>query len=173
MSITMYQASVPVFTQLLTALSAVLDKAEAHATAKKIEPAALLNDRLYPDMFTFTRQVQVATDFARGCSARLAGLEMPIYENTEASFADLKARIKRTIDFMAGLKPAQIDGSEKRPIKVTVGGNPIAFEGEGYLTRFALPHFCFHCTTAYDILRHNGVEIGKRDYLGKHPGVAG
>ncbi len=173
MPITMYQASVPVFTQMLTALTGVLDKAEAHATAKKIDPAALLNDRLYPDMFPLSRQVQIATDFARGCSARLAGQEMPAYDNTEASFADLKARIKKTIDFMAGLKADQIDGSEQRAIKLTVAGNPMSFEGEGYLTRFALPHFFFHCATAYDILRHNGVEVGKRDYLGKHPGVAG
>ena len=173
MSLSMYQASVPVFQQLLSALSGVLDKADAHAAARKIEPSVLLADRLYPDMFPLTRQVQIATDFARGCTARLAGKEVPAYDNTEKTFAELKARIQRSLDFIASVKPAEIDAAAGREIVHPVAGNPVKFTGEGYLTRFALPHFYFHCATAYDILRHNGVEVGKRDYIGKHPGVAG
>jgi hypothetical protein len=171
MAISMYQASVPVFTKMLDALNAVLDKAEAHCTAKKIDPAALINYRLYPDMFPFSRQIQIATIFGAGCPARLAGVEVPAFEDKETTFAELKARIKRVNDLNAALKPAQIDGSEDREIKLTVAGNPVTLKGQNYLLHFALPHFFFHCTTAYDILRHNGVEVGKRDYIGKVPGM--
>jgi len=170
MAISMYQASVPVFTQMLNALAGVLDKAEAHCTAKKIDPSVLLSDRLYPDMFPLSRQVQLASTFAAGASARLAGVDVPVYEDSEKTVGELKARIKKAVDFMAGLKPQQIDGSEEREITLTVAGNPRTFKGQTYLLNFAQPHFYFHCTTAYDILRHNGVEVGKRDYLGKVPG---
>ncbi len=166
MPISMYQASVPAFLQSLAALSGVLDKAASHAAAKKIDPAALLTARLYPDMFAFTRQVQLACDFAKGAAARLAGIEIPKFPDDEKSFDELKARIARTIDFLKSLKPAQIDGSEGKVISFPVGGQPMTFTGQQYLVGFALPNFYFHLTTAYAILRHNGVEIGKRDFLG-------
>jgi hypothetical protein len=169
MPLSMYQASVPLFRQTLSALSGILDKAAAHAAARKIEPQALLGARLYPDMFPFARQVQLTTDFAKGASARLAGVEIPKYEDTEASFDELKARIAKTLDFIKGLKPAQIDGSEEREIVLTIAGQPMNFKGQGYLTGFALPNFYFHATTAYDILRHSGLEIGKRDFIGTPP----
>lgn len=171
MAISMYQASVPVFTKMLDALSGVIDKAEAHCAAKKIDPAALIGFRLYPDMFPFSRQIQIATIFGAGCPARLAGADVPTFDDKEASFADLKARIRRVNDLNAAYKPALIDGSEAREIKLTVAGNPITLKGQDYLLHFALPHFFFHCTTAYDILRHNGIEVGKRDYIGKVPGM--
>ena len=169
MTISMYQASVPVFTKMLDALSAVVDKAEAHCTAKKIDPSVLINYRLYPDMFPFSRQIQIATIFGAGAPARLAGVDVPAFEDKETTFAEFKARIKRVNDLNAALKPAQIDGSEDREVKLTVAGNPITLKGQNYLLHFALPHFFFHCTTAYDILRHNGIEVGKRDYIGKVP----
>ncbi|MGH6816635.1 MAG: DUF1993 domain-containing protein [Hyphomicrobiaceae bacterium] len=166
----LYQAAVPPFMQQLQALSGVLDKAEAHAAAKKIDPAVLLGARLFPDMFAFTRQVQLVTDFAKGASARLAGLEVPSYEDTEKTFAELKARVRKTLDFLQSLKPAQIDGSEERDIEIKIGGKPVTFKGQVYLVNFALPNFYFHATTAYAILRHNGVELGKRDFVGTVPG---
>jgi uncharacterized protein len=169
MPLSMYQASVPLFRQTLSALSGILDKAAAYAAARKIEPQVLLGARLYPDMFPFARQVQLTTDFAKGASARLAGVEIPKYEDTEASFDELKARIAKTLDFIKGLKPAQIDGSEEREITLTIAGQPMNFKGQGYLTGFALPNFYFHATTAYDILRHSGLEIGKRDFIGTPP----
>lgn len=166
MAISMYRASVPVFVQMLNALAGVLKKAEAHAQAKKIDPAALLTARLYPDMFTLTRQVQIACDFAKGCPARLAGVDVPKYEDNEASFADLDARIAKTVAFIGTLKPAQIDGSEDKTIALTIGGQSMSFDGLTYLLNFAAPNFYFHVTTAYDLLRHNGVELGKRDFMG-------
>jgi hypothetical protein len=162
----MYQASVPVFVQMLGALSGVLDKAEAHAAERKIEASVLLNYRIAPDMFPLARQVQVAADFAKDATARLAGAEFPKYENTEASFAELKARIARTLDFVQGFEPAQIDGSETREVTIAMGGNPAKFEGQPYLVKFVLPNFFFHCATAYNVLRHAGVPVGKRDFLG-------
>lgn len=171
MAISMYQASVPVFTKMMNAVSHVIDKAEAHCAAKKIDPQALLTFRLYPDMFPLSRQFGIATVFGSSCPARLAGAEILAYDDKEASFADWKARIKRTVEFAESFKPAQIDGSEDKDIKLTVAGNPVTLKGQPYLTHFALPHFFFHCATAYDILRHNGVEVGKRDYLGKVPGM--
>jgi uncharacterized protein len=171
MSLSMHQASVPAFAHTLTALSRILDKAEAHVAAKKIEPAAILTMRLYPDMWTFTRQVQVACDFAKGGAARLAGAEVPTWPDTEASFAELAARIAKTVDFVKSFAPAQIDGSETREITIPVGGQPRIFTGQSYLVDFALPNFYFHVTTAYAILRHAGVELGKRDFLGwSNPG---
>ena len=165
----MYQASVPVFKQLLGGLSAVLAKAEAHAVAKKIEPNALLQARLYPDMFTLLRQVQVACDFAKSVSARLAGVEVPGFEDMEQTFADLQARIAKTLAFIDSLTSAQIDGSETRQI-VTQAGTPKEkiFTGQSYLFNYGLPHFFFHTSTAYAVLRHNGVEVGKKDYIGTY-----
>ena len=166
MSISMYQASVPPFLQMLTSLSAILDKAAAHASARKIEPSVLLNTRLTPDMFPLVRQVQLAADFAKGAAGRLAGVELPKFPDEETSFAELTARIAKTVDFIETLKAAQIDGSEGREITLPIGGQPYKFTGQNYLIRFALPNFYFHHTTAYAILRQCGVEIGKRDYLG-------
>lgn len=171
MTLSMYQASVPVFVQMLEALSGVLDKAEAHATARKIDPAVLLGVRLYPDMFPLSRQVQLSTDFAKGATARLAGVEVPAYEDNEKTFAELKARIAKTIAFVKSVKPALFDGAEARAVNLKVAGNPVTFKGEAYLVHFALPNFYFHLTTAYAILRHNGVELSKRDFVGKVPGL--
>jgi hypothetical protein len=166
MSLTMYDASVPVFRQILGSLSAILDKAESHAAARKIEPAALLQARLYPDMFALTRQVQIAADFAKGACARLAGVEVPRYEDTEQSFAELRQRIAKTLAFIDNLPVDAIAGSEQRDISFTVAGNTREFKGQAYLLHYAMPQFVFHTTTAYAILRHNGVEIGKRDFVG-------
>ena len=166
MTFSMFDASVPVFKQILTSLSAIIDKAEAHATEKKIDPAALLQARLYPDMFPFLRQVQVACDFAKGCTARLAGVDVPRYDDTEASFADLKARIATTLAFIDGLPQDGIEASAQRDISTSSGANAKQFKGQVYLVHYALPHFYFHATTAYAILRHNGVEVGKKDFIG-------
>ena len=165
MPMSMYRASVPIFLQILPALSAVLDKAAAHATAKKIDPQVFIDSRLYPDMFPLSRQIQIATDFAKGACARLAGVEPPKYADTERSFDDLKARIAKTVDFIKEFKPTQIDGSEERDISLVLGGQPQKFKGEAYLTGLVLPNFFFHATTAYAILRHNGVELGKQDFM--------
>ena len=170
MSLSMYQASVPAFLQMLNSLSAILEKAEAHALSRKIEPSVMLNTRLTPDMFPLVRQVQLVTDFAKGAAGRLAGVELPKYDDTETSFAELKARIAKTADFLHSLKPAQIDGSETREITIPIGGQPYKFTGQNYLIKFALPNFYFHHTTAYAILRQCGVDIGKRDYLGQFTG---
>jgi uncharacterized protein len=167
MSLTMYQASVPPFLQMLSSLAAILEKGEAHALARKIEPSVLLNTRLTPDMFPLVRQVQLVTDFAKGAAGRLAGVELPKYDDTETSFTQLKARIAKTVDFLHSLKPSQIDGSESREITIPIGGQPHKFTGQNYLLRFALPNFYFHHTTAYAILRQCGVDIGKRDFLGQ------
>lgn len=166
MAITLYQASVPPFVQLLKALRGVLSKAQAQAEAMKVAPEVLLQARLYPNMFPLVRQVQIATDFAKGASARLAGLEPPKYEDTERSFEELYARIDRTLEFIGTLSPAQIDGQEDRTIELKVGGNPLTFKGQQYLVGFALPNFYFHVTIAYAILRHNGIDVGKRDFVG-------
>lgn len=171
MAISMYQASVPAFVQMLNALSGVLDKAEAHATARKIDPSVLLGARLFPDMFPLTRQVQIACDFAKGASARLAGVDVPSYEDNEKTFAELRARITRTIAFVQSLEAAQIDGSEGRDVAIKIAGNPVTFKGQAYLVGFALPNFYFHLTTAYAILRHNGIELSKRDFVGQVPGL--
>lgn len=167
MSLSMYQASVPVFTQMLASLRAILDKAEAHATAKKIDPAVLIYARLFPDMFPLVRQVQLTSDFAKGPTARLAGQEPPKWEDKEGSFDDLRARIDKTVDFVKSFKPEQIDGSETRDVTIPIGGTPTTFKGQRYLLGMALPNFFFHHAATYSILRHNGVEIGKRDYIGQ------
>jgi hypothetical protein len=167
MTISMYQASVPIFVQFLTSLSAVLDKAAAYAEAKKIDPAVLLNTRLYSDMFPLVRQVRAATDHAASAGGRLAGVDPPKFANDEASFADLKTRIAQTIDFLKSLKPAQIDGTEDKEIKITFpSGATREFSGQSFLLSQTLPNFYFHATTAYDILRQCGVELGKRDFMG-------
>jgi hypothetical protein len=171
MSLSMYQASVPVFVQILTALAKVLDKAEAHAAAKKIDPAVLLGCRLAPDMFPLVRQVQTACDMAKGAAARLAGAEIPSWPDNENSFAGLKDRIAKTVEFVQGFKAAQIDGSEAREVALKLGGKPVTFTGQSYLLHFVLPNFYFHAAAAYAILRHNGVELGKRDFLGQVPGL--
>ncbi len=166
MSITMYRASVPVFIRALTNLKAVLQKGEAHAEAKKFKPEVLLNDRLCADMFPLTRQVQIATDMTKGCAARLAGVEVPKYDDNEASFADLYARLDKTIEFLKGFKAEQIDGSEGRDITLPSPRGAMEFKGLDYLLGFVVPNVYFHCTTAYAILRHNGVELGKMDFIG-------
>ncbi len=166
MTISMYQASAPVFTRMLTQLKIILDKTATHAAAKKIDDSVYLTARLYPDMLPMGRQIHIACDFAKGCCARLAGIEIPKYEDNEMTFADFQARIDKTIAFVASIAPAQIDGQEDRDISLTIAGNPVTFKGQAYLLHMALPNFYFHLTTAYAILRHNGVEIGKGDFLG-------
>ncbi|MDW5414990.1 MULTISPECIES: DUF1993 family protein [unclassified Iodobacter] len=169
MSISMYTASIPVFKQLLTALSDVLAKAEAHATARKIDPAVLLQTRLFPDMFPLVRQVQIACDFAKSVPARLAGVEVPAYDDNEQSFAELQARIAKTLAILDGLTAAQIDGSEALEIVLRPGTpKEKKLDGQTYLLSYGLPQFFFHVTTTYALLRHNGVEIGKRDFMGAY-----
>jgi hypothetical protein len=166
MTLSMYQASVPVFTRMLTNLKGILEKGAAHAQAKKLDEAVLLNARLYPDMFAFTRQVQLACDFARGTGARLAGMEPPAYEENERGFAELVSRVDRSIEYLRTLTATMIDGSEGREIVRPIRGEPKKFTGIGYLLQYALPNFFFHATTAYAILRHSGVELGKSDFIG-------
>ncbi len=166
MNISMHQASAPRFANTLKNLSAILDKAQAHVDARKLDPAALTAYRLFPDMFPFTKQVQVACDSAKAAVARLAGVDIPKHEDTEQTFAELKARIAKTIDFINSIKPQQIDGSEDKPIVMKRASGDITYTGMQYLLGHAYPNFYFHVTTAYDILRHNGVELGKRDFIG-------
>jgi hypothetical protein len=166
MSLSMYQASVPAFLQMLNNLSAILDKAEAYAGNRKVDPEILINYRLAPDMLPFVRQIQIAADLAKGAVARLAGVEVPKHDDTEKTFADLKARIAKTVAFVQSFKPDEIDGSEIRDISLTLGEHTMSFKGQPYLVHFVLPNFYFHCTTAYDILRHCGVELGKRNFIG-------
>ena len=167
MTPTLYITAIPVFTQLLGGLSAVLTKAEAHAQARHIDPNALLQARLFPDMFPLLRQARVACDFAKSVSGRLAGVELPNFEDNEQTFADLQARIAKTLAFIGSLTPAQFEGSETREI-TTQAGTPKEkrFSGQSYLLNYGLPHFFFHVTTAYDILRHNGVAVAKKDDIG-------
>lgn len=164
----MYQASVPVFIRTLGNLSGILAKGAAHAEAKKIDPLVLVNGRLFPDMFPLSRQVQIASDTAKGAAARLAGMEPPSYEDNEKTFPELIARLDKTVEFLRTFKPEQIDGSEARTINIKVAGQPMTLQGMTFLLQRALPNLFFHTTTAYAILRHNGVEVGKKDYLGKH-----
>ena len=166
MPLSMHQATAPVFLQVLGALSSVLDKAQAHAAAKKIDPAVLIAARLAPDMFPLAKQVQLTCDFAKGAMSRLAGVDVPSWADTEKTFEELKARITKTIDYVESFRSAQIDGSEQREVKITVAGTPIGFRGQVYLQHFLLPNLYFHATAAYVILRHNGVELGKRDFMG-------
>jgi len=166
MSISMYLASVPPILRALTNLRAILEKAAAHAEARKIAPSVLVNARLYPDMFPLSRQVQIATDNAKGAASRLAGMEPPKYEDNESTFQELVARIDKTIALLETFKPEQIDGSEDKTITLAMRDRTITFKGMPYLLDYALPNFYFHVVTAYAILRHSGVEIGKHDFLG-------
>ena len=167
MTISMYAAAIPVMSRALNNLAAILDKGAAHAEARKIDPLVLCASRLYPDMFALTKQVQIATDVAKGGAARLAGLDAPKFDDNEAGFPDLVSRVQKTVAYLATFKPAQIDGSEEKTIKLKIGGNTLTFAGMSYLLDFVLPNVYFHVATAYDILRHNGVELGKQDFLGK------
>jgi len=167
----MYQSSAPMFTHQLKNLSAILKLAAKDAKARGIQPEVLLNARLAPDMLPLLRQVQITTDHAKGCCARLAGLDSPVYTDDEASFADLEARLKKTLDFIRSIKPAQYEGSESRDIVMKLPFGELSFTGADYLHGWVLPNFYFHYSTAYNILRHNGLAIGKRDYLGVVPGM--
>ena len=170
MSFSMSQASLPIFEIGLNALSGVLDKAQAFATAKKVDPSVLLGTRLYPDMFALTRQVQIASDLAKNGMARLAGLEPPRYEDNETTIDQLKARLAKTVAYLKTLDPKQIDAAAAREIKFPLGpGITGQMKGDDYLNHFVLPNFYFHLTAAYAILRHCGVDIGKRDFLGAIP----
>jgi hypothetical protein len=166
MTISMYQASVPAFIRALNNLAAILEKGAAHAQARKIEETVLLNSRLYLDMFPLTRQVQLATDTARSGAGRLAGVDFPSYEDKETTFHDLVQRIRNTIAYLEALKPAQIDGGEEKTITWQSRSSSKSMLGLPYLMSHLLPNIYFHVTTAYAILRHNGVELGKKDYLG-------
>lgn len=169
MTTTLSDLSVPIFVQMLTSLSGLLDKAVAFAEAKKVDPKVLLDSRLAPDMFPLVRQVQLATDFAKGPCSRLVGIEAPKFPDVEASVSELKERIAKTIAFVTGLDRAEIDAAADKDLTITIAGQPMTFKGKAYLAHMALPNFYFHVTMAYAILRENGVEIGKRDYVGKLP----
>jgi hypothetical protein len=163
---TLSKTSRDLFLQGLNGLSGVLDKAAAHVEEHKLDPEALLGARLYPDMFPLRRQVQIACDFAKGAAGRLAGDDAPSFEDSEVSFEDLKARVGKTADYLQGLKPEAIDGTEDREIALVRRGETTVHRAEDYLLKQALPNFYFHCTAAYAILRHNGVAVGKRDFIG-------
>jgi len=164
--LSMYDASIPVFIRYLNNLSAILDKGVAHAKEQGIDPQELLDTRLVADMDALPAQIQRASDAAKGCGARLAGLEVPSFADDEATFADLQARIAKTIGFLKTIRPEQLEGSESRAIEIKMRTGPISFDGKTLLLSFSMPNFFFHVTTAYDILRHKGVPIGKNDYLG-------
>ena len=166
MKLSMYQASVPVFVHMLDNLREFLKKGELYAEQKMFAPEVLINGRLAPDMFPLSRQVQIATDIARRGVARLAGIEAPVMEDNEKSFTDLYARIDKTIEFLKSIEPEQVDGSDEKPISFEVRGHTLNFFGMGMLLNFSLPNVYFHITTAYNILRHNGVGLGKIDFLG-------
>jgi hypothetical protein len=162
-----YDATVPAFLQILNSLTGLLTKAEAHCNAKNIKPEVLLGARLFPDMYPLTRQIQTACDFAAKTCARLTGSEVPSVPDTETTFDELKQRLARTIDYVKGFKPAQFEGADARDVTFPVGpSNSMTLKGQQYLSNFAFPNFYFHAATAHGILRHNGVEVGKRDFLG-------
>ena len=167
MTISMYQASVPTIVRALNNLAAVLEKADQHATGKKIEPAAFVNARLYPDMFALAKQVQLASDISKGGTARLAQVDAPAFEDNETTFPQLVERVRKTVAFLETLKPEQIDGSEARTVTWQTRTATKSMQGMPYLLNHVLPNVFFHTATAYDILRHNGVELGKQDFLGK------
>jgi len=166
MTISMYGMTVPVFTRLLTNLLGVMDKAEAYAAERKFDTAVLVNARLAPDMFPFIRQVTTATDHVKGCVSRLAGQPIPSWPDDETTFAELRARIQKALDLLATVKEADLEGSDTRDVTLKMGGKDVSMNGQTYLTERALPNFFFHVTTAYAILRHAGVPVGKRDYIG-------
>lgn len=166
MPLTMYQASVPVMLQMLASISAVLDKAAQHCETRKIDPSVVVNYRLAPDMHPLSRQIQIMTDQAKGAVARLAGIEPPAFADTETTLDELQARIAKTVAFVKSATPGQIDGSEDRDVTLKIGPTEMKLKGSQYFFHFFLPNFFFHATTAYDILRHAGVQIGKRDFIG-------
>lgn len=167
MTISMYKASVPIFVQFLSAQSGIIDKTLAHIEAKQLDPNVFFNLRFFPDMYPYSRQVQQASTHAARCCSALAGVAMPDMPNTETTFAELKARLARTVDFCKGFTPAQIDGTEDKEITLKLGSNERKFTGQTLLLNFILPNFYFHCTTAYDLLRHAGLDLGKRDFMGQ------
>jgi hypothetical protein len=167
MTVSIHQVATSIYFQMLPALSAVLGKADEHCQAKKIDPQALLKARLYPDMFPLDLQVQTACDQAVRAMARLAGQERPKFEDNEKSFDELRQRIDKALAFIKSIPPEKLDGVEDRDIKLVFPSRTLEYKGLAYLTGFALPNFYFHVTTAYDILRHNGLEIGKRDFMGR------
>lgn len=166
MTFNMYAASVPVFTRMLTNLLAIMDKAEANAAERKFDVNVLVNSRLAPDMLPFKAQVLIASDHAKGCASRLAGKPVPSWPDDEVTFDDIKARVRKALDFLATTVPADFDGAETREITLKLGGNEMVSSGQDYLLGRALPNFYFHVTMAYAILRHNGVPVGKRDFIG-------
>lgn len=166
MSLSMYSSSIPVFLRFMKNLSTLLKKGAEFAAEKKVDEKVLTGARLYPDMFPLSRQVQIACDVAKGCGARLAGVDVPKYEDNEVTFADLQARIDKTVAFLNTLSASQIDGSEQKQIKLQAGPRELEFIGDFFLRNWALPNMFFHVTTTYNILRHNGVPVGKTDYLG-------
>jgi hypothetical protein len=169
MTLSMHAASVPVFRQMLGSLDNLLAKAESHATERKIDPAALLQARLFPDMFPLLKQVQIACDFAKGVSGRLAGADLPVFDDSEQTFAELRALVAKTIAFISGLDATRFDGSEDREVVLRPDTpKERRFVGQAYLLNYGLPQFFFHVTTAYALLRHNGVELGKKDYMGSY-----
>ncbi|MDH4564154.1 DUF1993 family protein [Pseudomonas sp. BN411] len=166
MSLSMYEASIPVLTRMLGNLSNLLKKGEANAQVRSIDPKVFIDSRLAPDMYPLARQVQIASDMAKGCAARLAGVEVPSWQDTENTFDELQARIAKTLDFIKGIDAAKLEGSETRTVVLKMRSGEISFSGRDYLLGFAMPNFYFHVTAAYAILRHNGVDVGKMDYLG-------
>ncbi len=165
MAVSLYDIAVPSFQKHLGAMDAMLDKLAAYAAGKKVDPSVLLAARLYPDMFELTRQIQAITDFSKAATARLANVAVPSFADTETTIPELKARLAKTLAFLETIKPEQMEGAEQRMITIKVGPNDMTFTGQDYLLHFALPNFYFHATTAYAIMRHNGVEIGKRDFM--------
>ena len=170
MKVSIHALSIDIFTHALGNLSAILEKGAAHAATKKFDSTVLVNSRLAPDMLPLSRQVQIACDLAKNSAARLAGIEPPRFEDSEKTIEELRARIARTLDYLKGISASALEGSEDRPIKVPAGERTLEFNGLAFLQRWALPNVFFHVTTAYNILRHNGVEIGKRDFLGSTQG---
>jgi uncharacterized protein len=167
MNISMYEASIPTFLHTLKSLKAILQKGAAHAEAKKFDAAVLVNSRLFPDMLPLARQIQIASDAAKGAAARLAGVEPAKFEDNETTYPQLIARVDKTIEYLETFKPAQFEGSDTRVVTIVTPRNTFSFQGLTYLRHWALPNFFFHVTTAYNLLRHNGVEIGKADFLGQ------
>jgi len=167
MSLTMHQASIPAFVRMMNNLVAILEKAAAWAESKKIDPSVLVNARLAPDMAPLRAQVFIATDQAKGCAARLAGIEVPSYPDEETTLPELIARLKKTVDFISSVAADKFEGAEERTITLKAGPRELTFNGRDYLFNFVIPNFYFHVTTAYAILRHNGLEIGKMDFLGR------
>ncbi len=165
MTMSIFQASVPLFLHTLKSLKVILQKGLAYQEAKKLDPSVLPNSRLFPDMLPLIKQVQIASDAAKGAAARLAGIEPPKFEDNETTLNDLIARVEKTIDYLQGFKAEQIDGSESRTITITTPRGSFSFQGEHFVRHWAVPNFFFHVTTAYNLLRHNGVELGKADFL--------